>query len=60
MKNKIKKAIAKNSELKNDANDIANSYISTFDSFTESLVKKYHYLLGLDKNINIIDSAIIF
>ncbi len=59
MKNKIKKAINKNPELKNEANDVANSFISTFDSFVLSLVKKYHYLLNLDKDINIIDNSII-
>ncbi|MDD2505141.1 MAG: UvrD-helicase domain-containing protein, partial [Bacilli bacterium] len=59
MKEKIKKAISKNSDLQNEDNNIDNSYIMTFDAFILFLVKKYHYLLNLDKNINIIDSSVL-
>ena len=40
-----------------DLLDSAN--ICTFDSFSLSLVKKYHYLLDLEKNINICDSVVL-
>jgi len=33
--------------------------ITTFDSFSLSIVKKYHYLLNIDKNIKIIDNVIL-
>lgn len=35
------------------------SYITTFDSFALSVVKKYHYLLNISHNVNIIDDAVI-
>ena len=38
---------------------LESSYITTFDSFALSVVKKYHYLLNLSPNINIIDNGII-
>jgi len=36
-----------------------SAYITTFDSFSLSIVKKYHYLLNIDSNISIVDSNII-
>ena len=35
------------------------AYITTFDAYALSLVKKYHYLFNLSENIVIIDSSII-
>ncbi len=40
-------------------NQIDNSYITTFDSFSLSLVKKYHYLLNINQNVNIIEANIL-
>lgn len=59
MKERIRKAITKNEELADNLDLIENSYITTFDSFTLSLVQKYHYLLNLEKNFSIVDSSII-
>ena len=38
---------------------IDQAYITTFDSFALSIVKKYHYLLNISKNVNIIDGTFI-
>ncbi len=59
MKERIRKAISKNPNLKEQLTYIDNSYITTFDSYALSLVRKNHYLLGLDSTLNIIDSSII-
>ena len=59
MKNRIRKAIKKEEFLKDQLDYIDSAYITTFDSFALSVVKKYHYVLGIDKNISIIDSSII-
>ncbi len=38
---------------------VDNAIISTFDAFTLRLVTEYHYLLGLEKNIQINDPVLI-
>ena len=35
------------------------AYIMTFDAFALNLVKKYHYILNMSKDISIIDASII-
>ena len=50
MKERIKKNIEKEN-LSDELELIDASYITTFDSFALSLVKKYHYLLNIPKNI---------
>lgn len=42
-----------------EANEVDNADISTFDSYAFSLVKKYHLKLNLSKNVSIVDSNII-
>ena len=59
MKDRIKKSIKKIPELKEQLNLIDSSYITTFDSFALSLVRKYHYLLNLPKDISIIDNVLL-
>mgnify|MGYP004501253639 CR=1 FL=1 len=54
IRKKIKKA-----GLKDQLEYINSAYITTFDAYALSIVKKYHYLLGLPKQIKIIDSSII-
>ena len=58
MKARIRKNIKKNNLL-DQLNKLDNSYITTFDSFFLSLVKKYHYVLNINKNVNIIESNIL-
>ena len=59
MADRIRKKIKKIPELKNQLNLLDSSYITTFDSFALSIVKRYHYLLNLSPKIGIIDSNVI-
>ena len=59
MKARIRKKIKKDISLKSNLDLLDSSYITTFDSFALSVVKKYHYLLNISKDINIIDSSLI-
>ena len=59
MKFRIRDKVGKYPELKEEFLKIESSYITTFDSFTLSIVKKYHYKKMLDKNINITDASIL-
>ena len=58
MKDRIRKKIKKNN-LGEQLNKLDNSYIITFDSYSLSIVKKYHYLLNVKKNVNIIESNVL-
>ena len=58
MKNRIRKKLEKAGFLEQlEYIDIA--YITTFDAYALSIVKKYHYLLNISKNISIIDASLI-
>ena len=59
MADRIRKKIKKIPELKEQLNLLDSSYITTFDSFALSTVKKYHYLLNVSPNIGIVDSNVI-
>ena len=59
MKDRIRKKINKRSDLKEEADRLDSAYITTFDSYALSIVKKYHYLLNIDNNIAITDESII-
>lgn len=58
MKNRIREAILKNN-LTDQLNLLDAAYITTFDSYALSLVKKYGYTLNISKDIGIIDSNIM-
>lgn len=58
MANRIRKKIKK-AGLNSQLEFLDQAYITTFDAFALSLVKKYHYVLNIDKSIDIIDSSII-
>jgi len=60
MKERIRKAIKKEESLKDQLDLIDGAYITTFDSFSLSIVKKYHYLLNISRDVSIIDSSIIY
>lgn len=60
MKERIRASIKKDESLTRQLSLIDGAYITTFDSFSLSLVKKYHYLLGINKNINIVDSSVMY
>ena len=59
MKKRVVDEMLKDNELKNRVLEVENAYITTFDSFAMSVVKKYHYLLNLSSNIKIIESSVL-
>ncbi len=58
MANRIRKKIKKEG-LKEQLEYLDTAYITTFDAYALSLVKKYHYILNISKDISIIDSSVI-
>ena len=60
MRERIRKSLKKYPEFKEQLNLLNQSYITTFDSFALSTLKKYNYALNVSKNIKIADSSIIF
>lgn len=58
MKERIRKIINDN-KLDEQALLLDQSYITTFDSFAQSLVKKYNYLLNISKDFTIVDASIV-
>ena len=59
MKERIRKKIKKEPSLSAQLELIDSAYITTFDSYSLSVLKKYHYLLNLPKNICITDSTLV-
>lgn len=59
MKERIRKKINTTDGLEEEANLIDGAYITTFDSFSLSMVKKYHTRLNVTNNIKICDEVII-
>ena len=59
MADRIRQKIKKIPELREQLDLLDTAYITTFDSFALSVVKKYHYLLNVSSNIGIIDSSVI-
>lgn len=59
MKERIRKTIKNTKELIAEANLIDSAYITTFDSFSLSIVKKYHTRLNITNKIKISDEVII-
>ena len=59
MKERIREAIAEDPSLKDELELVDQSYITTFDSFALSIVKKYHYLLNISNNIAISEETVI-
>lgn len=59
MKERIRASIKKEPSLKRQLDKIDASYITTFDSFALSTVKKYYYLLGIPMNLSIAEASIM-
>ncbi len=57
MKNRIRKALE--NEGLEDYRKVDTASICTFDSYALSIVKKYHLLLNVSKDVSIIDSNLI-
>lgn len=60
MKDRIRKKIAQKEELSSQLSYLDSSHISTFDSFSLSIVKKYSYLLNLGADITVGDASTIY
>ena len=58
MKDRIKELLIKNN-FSEELERIEKAYITTFDAFSFSLVKKYHYLLNLPQDIKITDESLL-
>ena len=58
MKERIRKKLLENN-LTEQAILIDSADITTFDAYSLGLVKKYFYLLGLDKDLSIIDKSLL-
>ena len=59
MKDRIRLKIKSHEDLKEELTRIDSAYITTFDSYALSIVKKYHYLINIKKDIDITDASII-
>lgn len=59
MKERIRKSIKKSPDLGEELSTIDRAYITTFDSFSLAILKKYHYVLGLDKDISISEESLL-
>ena len=59
MKDRIRKNIIKDSSLKDELNLLDTAFITTFDSFTLSILKKYDYLLNIKDNVSPCDETLI-
>lgn len=59
MRERIRKKIKSDKTLVNELSYIDEAYITTFDSFALSVVKKYHYILNVNSDIGITDETII-
>ena len=59
MKDRIRDELSKSSKFEKELELLNSSYVTTFDSFALSVVKKYHYLLNIPKTISISDDAIV-
>ena len=63
MKDRIRKVITEEAQnddsFKAQLDLVESAYITTFDSYAQSLVKKYNYLLGIDKHFTIIEDNIV-
>ena len=57
MKSRIRQKLIENNLKDKDYVDVSD--ITTFDAFSNKLVKQYHNLLGVDSNFTLIDSNII-
>ena len=56
MKDRIRRKLIENN-LKEEVELLDGAYITTFDSFSLSMVKKYYYTLGISSDIRISDGV---
>lgn len=59
MKERISTYLKLDDSLKSQLELLDTAYITTFDSYALSVVKKYGYLLNISPNVNICDSSLL-
>ena len=59
MKDRIRETINSTKELENEKDKIDGAFITTFDSFSLSVLKKYHTRLNITNNINVCEEVVI-
>ena len=59
MKDRIRKKILKDESLYNQLDLLDNAYITTFDSYALSIVKKYGYKLNISNKVSVINDYIM-
>ena len=59
MKDRIRKAIRETKGLEKENAKIDSAYITTFDSFALSVVKKYHTIINCTNKIEVTDDVVI-
>ena len=59
MKDRIRNKISSFDDLKEQLDKIDSAYITTFDAYALSLVKRYNHLLNMSDKINIIDDGML-
>ena len=59
MKSRIKEKILADESTRHLAPKVDEAHIETFDAFALYIVKRFHYLLGLSRDVNIIDNSIL-
>ena len=59
MKERIRNELFKDDKYNNELKLINSSYITTFDSYALSIVKKYHYLLNIPQDISICNESVV-
>lgn len=59
MKERVRKNVLKDPETSYLAPQIDSSNIMTFDAYALQIVKKYHYLLNVSRNVKIVDASIL-
>ena len=59
MKDRIRKKIEEDPSVRKELDYIDSSYITTFDSFALSMVRKYSYLINVGNDVKIADASTI-
>ncbi len=59
MKDRVREELSKDPETAHLIPELEGSSIMTFDAFALELVKTYHYKLGIDSDVQLIDQAVL-
>ena len=59
MKDRIRKKLTDDPKYKSELDKLNSAYISTFDAFALSVVKRYSYLLNVSNDISISDESLV-